>query len=122
MIKFTDIEFENKFGYPLTSKKAPEILDAFINKVCEIIYFELEKYNFEARKLSGILTTRQTEAIKNAELLQAKYMIDNGDIIDFSGYEMFTNTTIQITELQKRYLAPSVLMTLRNAGLLYRGF
>lgn len=114
MYQFTEEDYENKYGYPLSSKMESEAIASFINAVATLINQSIKVHEED-------LTTYQQGKLIEAQLWQAQFMIDNGFLPGMSGYDPFTNTMVDMNQLEKRYIGPMARLTLTYAGLTYRG-
>jgi hypothetical protein len=115
---FSEEDFINFAGYELKSKMAQEQVEPFINHVADIIYTEIDRYGSDCY-VEDEISEKRIQAIKKAEMYQAKYMIENDiDLSNVVGIERYTNTVIAYAELEKRLIAPMSLRILSTAGLL----
>ena len=116
---FEEDDFMNFAGYELKSKMEQAKVEPFINHVADIIYTEINRYGNGCHVEDNISDNR-IQAIKKAEMYQAKYMIENDiDLSNVVGIERYTNTVIAYQELEKRLIAPMAYRILLSAGLMY---
>lgn len=92
---------------------------AFINVQHDFLigYIRLHNKLFRQDELSEKIQTEYDKAL----VQQMFYVLHEGDFHQMSGYDVVTNTVTDMAQLEKRYIAPAAKLTLKNAGLLYRG-
>lgn len=119
------IKFENdmltQYDVNLQTKLAGgnNKIAAFANRVEMIVDEEIKERcpNY----LESELETLQTDAIWNAKLEQAFYLINNYDMTIISGVDAQTGQIMSIDEIRKRAFSPMAKKILSNVGLLYSG-
>lgn len=111
-VRFTQIEFENKYGVNLDAKLPDEGKDGkvecFIDRACDKVldYIAANDGYLDALTLETVAqtTANQNTLINRAAMMQAKYMLDNGDFSTLSGYSAVAGTKSltdqQIAEMQ----------------------
>ena len=111
-VKFTQTEFENKYGINLDSAVIDEHqdgkVDRFIAKACDKVldYIAANDGYLDAFTLETVAqtTANQNTLINRAAMMQAKYMLDNGDFSTVSEYSAVTGSKSlsdqQIAEMQ----------------------
>jgi len=84
----------------------------FIDRVCNQIidYIEDNSPYFDKTDL----TVTQNTIINQAAMEQANYILANADFSLMSGYDPFSNTMVNIDEINSRILSPSVKKRLEN--------
>lgn len=124
MIKFTQDDFLTTRCINLASRlhdedNSTQKVAAFINSICWQIYSYIRIYNSRFDDL--ILSDFQMETIKEAEMIQAEYILQNGDIRLESGWDTINKTladSITLKDLALNHMAHAIL---EASGLLYRG-
>lgn len=99
-VKFTQAEFEARYGISLDKAVVDEDQDGkvtrFIARAVEKVtdYIAANDNYLDAFTLetTAQLTTNQAAIINRAAMMQAKYMLDNGDFGTVSGYSAVSNT------------------------------
>lgn len=118
-IKFDVDDFKNKMGYDIATHIDSFRIPAFINQIVDEVYLEIlanRKYEEDD------LTDFQINAIKDAEMYQCHYIIQNGlvDMHDSMGITA-NGTMLDVGQMEQRRISPMALKVLNKAGFLYRG-
>lgn len=117
-------DFRKANAFNLEDKFLPENpleVDAFINRVEMIVEQEIMTRCPRYVVIKNDISENQKNAIWNAIIEQAQYMIAIGDVNLMSGYDPVTNQITPINELRKRRFSPLAKVILTNSGLFYRG-
>ena len=111
-VKFTQAEYEARYGVNLDKAIPDEDIDGkvtrFIDRACEKVldYIHANDNYIDTTTIETVaqVTTNQAAFINRAAMMQAKYMLDNGDFSTVSGYSAVTGTKTltdaQIAEMQ----------------------
>ena len=91
---------------------------AFITLQDDLLQAFVKSYNLYFNKAE--MSELQSAEYDKALIYQMLYVLTEGDFRLISGYDLVTNSMINKSELEKRYISPMAKMTLTNAGLLYR--
>jgi hypothetical protein len=123
-VKFTSQEYLERYGVSLskTIKNEDEHsnkVERFIDEIVDIIYDYIHQHCPSFSEDDDRLHTQL--AIKNAELEQARYIIENGNLYTFSGFDVDGSLRITANERDKMTFSPRARTILLNGGLLYAG-
>ena len=93
-------------------------VERFYKRVKKMVDVFIRKYNinFDTDKM----TVRQTSAYNEALLEQGLYILKSGDVSLMAGFDPVTNVMVDLDELKRRIIAPSVQDLLIQCGVCNR--
>lgn len=116
-------DYNNKYDTNIENQLAllprPMTSNAFVTRVSNYVDMFVKSHcpNF----IEDCATTEQSEAIYNAKLEQAFYILWNEDLTIVNGIDFAKGTAISQEVLQRAEMSRVAKMYLENAGLMYRG-
>lgn len=118
-------DFLNYAGYDLSLKlvrgdepNQNKVIENFLNQVALMIYDYLPVYIRD----EFYEDIKYREVLKNAQLYQATYLFENGDIYNKIGLTVIRSGYIDIEQLRgDRYMSPSAIKVLKSTGVFLRG-
>lgn len=116
-------DYNNKYDTNIENQLAllprPMTSNAFVTRVSNYVDMFVKSHcpNF----IEDCATTEQSEAIYNAKLEQAFYILWNEDLTIVNGIDFAKGTAVSQEVLQRAEMSRVAKMYLENAGLMYRG-
>ena len=116
-------DYNNKYDTNIENQLAllprPMTSNAFVTRVSN--YVDMFVKSHCPMFIEDYATTEQSEAIYNAKLEQAFYILWNEDLTIVNGIDFAKGTAVSQEVLQRAEMSRVAKMYLENAGLMYRG-